>query len=311
MRAAFSHYSCDVGPHHPFPMAKYREVHACLTDDGTLAPEEILPATAATEEELRRVHSADYVERFISGALTPQEERRLGFRWTPDLCRRALHATGGSVAAARAALKEGIAANLAGGSHHAFAGHGEGYCAFHDMAVAIQALRAEGPSRRVAIVDCDVHQGNGSAALFAGDPEVFTFSVHCESNYPRQKIPGSRDLALRDGVEDVEYLALLDVELEAVWNDFRPQMVFFQAGVDPLRGDRLGRLALSREGLRRRDECVIRRCLSSDIPLLILLGGGYGATLEETVQAHADTIRTACRLSALPATSPARSTPRP
>jgi acetoin utilization deacetylase AcuC-like enzyme len=294
MRAAFSpHYSFDLGPHHQFPMGKYRRAYDLLREDGTLDAAAVLHAEAATEPDLLRVHTTDYVRRFLSGEMAAAEERRLGFAWSPDLSRRALHATGGTLAAARAALQDGLAANLAGGSHHAFADHGEGYCAFHDMAVAVRALQAEGPARRIAILDCDVHQGNGSAAILGEDPGVFTFSIHCASNYPLQKVPGSRDVGLLDGIEDEEYLAILERELDALWRDFRPEMVFYQAGVDPLRGDRLGRLHITREGLRRRDAAVLSRCVGAGVPAVIVLGGGYGRSLDETAGAHADTIRIA------------------
>jgi acetoin utilization deacetylase AcuC-like enzyme len=297
MRAAFSpHYSLDLGPHHPFPMAKYRQVWEHLTADGTLTPDNILAALPATEEELRLVHSQDYIARFLAGELSSSEERRLGFPWSPALCRRALHATGGTLLAARAALTDGVAANLAGGSHHAFADHGEGYCVFHDMAVAIHTLRAEGLARRTAIIDCDVHQGNGSAALLRDDPLVFTFSIHCQSNYPNQKVAGSRDIGLADGAGDATYLRILEEELDLLWRGFRPQMVVYQAGVDALARDRLGRLSLTREGLRRRDAAVLRRCLATDTPVVILLGGGYARSIGETVEAHADTIRAGAAL---------------
>lgn len=294
MRVVYSpHYSFDLGSWHQFPMGKYRGVYESLIRDGTLSAEMLLTPEPAGAAELYRVHTRDYVERFLNGELSVEEQRRLGFEWSPALSRRALHATGGTLAACRAALRDGIAANLAGGSHHAFPDHGEGYCVFHDMSVAIRALQAEGPSRRVAIVDCDVHQGNGSAAILGGDPMVYTFSIHCQSNYPARKVPGSRDVGLRDGVEDTEYRAVLDAELDRLWEAFRPEMVFYQAGVDPLAGDRLGRLSLTREGLRRRDRLVLGRCLATDVPVVITMGGGYSARFEETVEAHADTIRTA------------------
>lgn len=279
-------------------MGKYQRVYERLRSDGTLPADVVVTAPPASEAELARVHTEDYVKRFRAGELTPQEERRLGFPWTPELVRRALHATGGTIAAARAAQADGVAANLAGGSHHAFADHGEGYCALHDMAVAIQALRAEGPARRVAIIDCDVHQGNGSAALLGRDPLVFTFSIHCQSNYPLHKVPGSRDVGLPDGVEDAAYLACLEAELDLIWRDFRPQMVYYQAGVDPLAGDRFGRLRLTRDGLRRRDAAVLHHCLATDVPVVVVMGGGYSASPDETVEAHADTVRAARALSA-------------
>ena len=298
MRVAFSpHYSFDLGPHHPFPMGKYRRVYDLLRSEGTVAAHDVLTAPPASGVDLGRVHTDNYVERFLAGELTPQEARRLGFPWTPELVRRALHATGGTMAAARAALEDGVSANLAGGSHHAFADHGEGYCALHDMAVAIHALRAEGPARRVAIIDCDVHQGNGSAALLGSDPLVFTFSIHCQSNYPLHKVPGSRDVGLPDGVEDGAYLACLEAELDQIWRDFRPQMVYYQGGVDPLAGDRFGRLRLTRDGLRRRDTAVLHRCVAAGVPVVVVMGGGYSAAPDDTVEAHADTVRAAHALS--------------
>lgn len=298
MFAVFSpHYSFDLPPHHPFPMGKYQAVHDALRADGLLANHQVLAPEAATEEALLRVHTADYVNRILAGELTAAEQRKLGFEWSPALIRRALFATGGTLLAARLALRDGLAVNLAGGSHHAFPTHGEGYCAFHDMAVAIRSVHEEHPGLRIAIVDCDVHQGNGSAAIFGEEPRVFTFSIHCESNYPLRKIPGSRDVGLRNGVEDAEYLHRLDQELDLLWSRFRPQMVFYQAGVDPLAGDRLRRLALSREGLRQRDRRVLARCVTSGIPAVVVLGGGYAARFEDTVEAHAETVRTAFALS--------------
>ena len=298
MRVVFSpNYSVDLPPHHQFPMAKYREVHAALTADGTLAHGWVVRPEPAEPELLRLAHTEEYVTRFIAGELTPQEERRLGFQWSVELARRALFATGGTVLAARLALEDGLAANLAGGSHHAFANHGEGYCAFNDLAVATRYLQQTDQARRIAIVDCDVHQGNGTAAILGSDPDVCTFSIHCESNYPAQKIPGTRDVGLPDGVGDHEYLTLLEAELETIRRDFRPDFIFFQAGVDPLAGDRLGRLALTRESLRRRDELVIGSFRALGLPVTVVLGGGYGRTLRDTVEAHAETIRAAARLA--------------
>ncbi|MGV3724144.1 MAG: histone deacetylase [Actinomycetota bacterium] len=298
MRVAFSpHYSIDLVSHHQFPMQKYQAVHATLLARGLLRADEVLEPQPASLELLRLAHTPEYVQRFIQGELTPAEQRLLGFPWSPELVRRALFATGGTVLAAQWALAEGLAANLAGGSHHAFADHGEGYCAFNDLAVAVRYLQQSGSVRRVAVIDCDVHQGNGTAAILGTDPGVFTFSIHCESNYPRQKVCGSRDVGLRDGVEDHEYLTILNRELELIWAEFRPELVLYQAGVDPLAGDRLGRLRLTREGLRRRDELVLKRCVSSSVPAVVVLGGGYGRTLEETVDAHVQTVATAKRIT--------------
>lgn len=298
MRVAFSpHYSIQLVPHHQFPMEKYRAVHATLLTEGVISAGAVQEPEPASSELLQLAHTADYVSRFLAGEVTPAEERLLGFPWSPELARRALYATGGTLLATRFALEDGLAANLAGGSHHAFADHGEGYCAFNDLAVAVRALRQSGAARRIAVIDCDVHQGNGTAAILGGDPSVFTFSVHCDSNYPRQKIPGTRDVGLPDGVEDPEYLAILSAELDAIWQAFRPDFVFYQAGVDPLAGDRLGRLRLTLDGLRQRDELVLRRCRTAGTPVVVVLGGGYGKTLSVTVNAHAQTVRVAANLT--------------
>lgn len=298
MRVAFSpHYSIQLVPHHQFPMEKYRAVHATLLAEGVISAGAVQEPEPASSELLQLAHTADYVSRFLAGEVTPAEERLLGFPWSPELAQRALYATGGTLLAARFALDDGLAANLAGGSHHAFADHGEGYCAFNDLAVAVRALRQSGAARRIAVIDCDVHQGNGTAAILGGDPSVFTFSVHCDSNYPRQKIPGTRDVGLPDGVEDAEYLAILSTELDAIWQTFRPDFVFYQAGVDPLAGDRLGRLRLTLDGLRQRDELVLRRCRTAGTPVVVVLGGGYGKTLSDTVNAHAQTVRVAANLT--------------
>jgi acetoin utilization deacetylase AcuC-like enzyme len=293
VRVFFSpHYSFPLGPH-PFPMGKYARIHGALLGDGTLREWDIDPAPEAAEYELLRVHTADYFHRLRDGALTPAEIRRLGFPWSPELVRRALHATGGTLRAALAALRDGVSSNIAGGSHHAFPDHGEGYCALHDMAVAVRALHEKRPSLRVALVDLDVHQGNGSAAILGDDPRVYTLSLHCEKNYPLRKVPGSRDVGLANGVGDAEYLRVLERELDLLWSVFRPELVLYQAGVDTLAGDRLGRLALTRPGLRRRDAAVLRRCLLTDTPVVTVVGGGYHADEEQTVQAHADVIRAA------------------
>jgi acetoin utilization deacetylase AcuC-like enzyme len=232
----------------------------------------------------------------LAGALTEREQRRLGFRWSEALALRSRLAAGGTLAAARAALEEGVAANLAGGSHHAFAGHGEGFCVFNDMAVAIRVLQVEGRVRRVAVVDCDVHQGNGTAAIFAGDPGVFTLSLHSATNYPLVKVPGSRDVAFRDGTDDETYLETLDDHLRAVLDDYRPDLVLYQGGVDPYHDDRWGRLALTLEGLRRRDERVLHACAARSVPVVTLFGGGYARRFEDTVEAHCHTVRAAARL---------------
>lgn len=280
---------------HPFPMAKYRLVRERLLGEGTLSPRRLIEPPQAPPEILALVHTVDYLDRLLNGRMTRQEEVRAGFPWSPAIAARARHAAQGTLMAARIALREGIAANLAGGSHHAFPDHGEGYCLLNDVAVAIRVLQAEGRIRRATILDTDAHQGNGTAAAFAGDPTVFAFSIHGARNYPFQKVPGSWDEALPDGTSDEAYLARLEAPLRAAIA-FAPDIAFYVSGADPYRGDRLGRLGLSRDGLARRDHLVISGSVRAGIPVVVTLAGGYAATLAETVEIHCTTVRTGARL---------------
>jgi acetoin utilization deacetylase AcuC-like enzyme len=244
-------------------------------------------------ETLRLVHTADYVNRFAGGRLTSEELRHLGFPWSPALVERSLRAVGGTCAAAAAALDDGIAMNLAGGTHHAFPERGEGFCVFNDVAVAVRALQREGRVRRAAIVDLDVHQGNGTNAIFAGDDRVFTFSMHGGRNYPFRKVPGAMDVELSDGTGDDEYLDRLAAALPQVIARAAPDLVVYLAGADPHEGDRLGRLRLTFDGLARRDAMVIDLCREAGIPLAITIAGGYGRDIDDTVRVHLETVRIA------------------
>jgi acetoin utilization deacetylase AcuC-like enzyme len=239
------------------------------------------------------VHTADYYDRLVGGRLSEREIRRLGLPWSEALVGRSRLSVAGTLAAARAALDDGVAANLGGGTHHAFADHGEGFCVLNDIAISIRALRAEGLIRRAAVIDLDVHQGNGTAAIFSDDPEVFTLSLHGEKNYPLVKQQSTIDVALADGTEDDEYLSLLALHLATVLDKFRPDMVFYQSGVDPYFDDRLGRLSLTHEGLRRRDSMVFAECRARSLPCAITLGGGYARRVADTVEAHCNTMRAA------------------
>ena len=244
-------------------------------------------------EWILRVHDPAYVARVTDGALTAFELRVLGLPWSPQLVTRARAALYGTVMAARAALEQGVAGNLAGGSHHAFRDHAEAYCLFNDLAVAITLLRDEDRIRRPFVLDLDVHQGNGTAALFADDGNVFTYSIHSERNYPARKERSSLDVPLPDGCRDDEFLAALDATVPAALDRHAPDFVLYQAGVDALEQDRFGRLALTHDGLAARDARVFRWCEARGLPVAVTLGGGYGRPLESSVEAHVNVWREA------------------
>jgi acetoin utilization deacetylase AcuC-like enzyme len=284
-------YVIQLPENHTFPIIKYAEICNRLVQEGTLTAEQISEPALATRDEILLVHTTDYYDRFVAGNLTERELRRLGLPYSQALVRRSHFSVAGTIHAARAALQEGVSANLGGGTHHAFSDHGEGFCVFNDIAVAINLLRAEERIHRAAVIDCDVHQGNGTAAIFANDPEVFTLSLHGEKNYPLIKQQSTVDVGFADNTEDEEYLYQLEQNLAPVLDRFRPDIVFYQAGVDPLNRDRLGRLALTHEGLMRRDAMVFKACRERSLPCVITLGGGYGKNVLDTIEAHCNTIR--------------------
>ena len=282
---------------HRFPIAKYRllrerlEAHAAAG-----AALEFVEPHAATDEEILRVHEAAYVGRVLAGTLSAAEVRRIGFPWSPELVERSLRSTGAAVDAAAAALEDGVAASLAGGTHHAGRDWGEGYCVFNDTAVAAREMQARGAAGRVAIVDLDVHQGNGTADIFAADPTVFTVSVHGERNFPLRKCPSSLDVGLPDGAGDAPYLDAVETVLGAVV-DWRPDLVLYIAGADPYAGDRLGRLAVSRAGLVERDRRVFAAAAAALVPVAIVCGGGYAEDVGAIVAIHAATMLMAAALA--------------
>jgi acetoin utilization deacetylase AcuC-like enzyme len=282
-----AHLVLDLPPGHPFPLYKYQGVAEALKG---LLP--VLPAPEVPKEALFLAHDARYLERLFREGLSRQESLRLGLPYSPSLLRRALHAAGGTLLAAADALRTGLGLNLAGGTHHAFPDRAEGYSLFNDVAVAVAWLRKGGFSGRVLVVDLDAHQGNGTAVFFQNDPTVYTLSLHGERNYPLKKERSDLDVGLPDGVGDEAYLRALDMALEKAW-DFRPTLVFYNAGVDVLEGDRFGRLALSLEGVRRRDERVFRFAKALGVPLVVVMGGGYNRDPRLTVEAHAATYRLA------------------
>jgi acetoin utilization deacetylase AcuC-like enzyme len=284
-------YTFPLPAGHRFPIEKYSLLRDAVIAEGVVT--HVHEPERATCEELARVHTDDYIDRLTSGALSDAELRVLGFPWSPALVERSYRALGGTLGAARSALRTGIAMNLAGGTHHAFPDRGEGFCVFNDVAVAIRALRAEGLIRRAAIIDLDVHQGNGTHAIFAGDEDTFTFSMHGSRNYPFHKVPGTLDIELPDGTGDADYLARLADALPQVLDSGAPDLVVYLAGADPHERDRLGRLKLTFDGLERRDAMVLEACREVGIPVAITIAGGYGVDIRETVAIHLATARIA------------------
>ena len=282
---------------HRFPIAKYALLREAALASRHVSAECMHEPARASREVVELVHTADYVSRFERGALDEQEQRQLGFPWSAALVERAFRAVGGTVEAAGAALERGIAMNLAGGTHHAFADHGEGFCVFNDVAVAIRALQRDGRITRAAIVDLDVHQGNGTHAIFAGDPTVTTFSMHGGKNYPFHKVAGTRDIELPDGCDDDTYLALLVRALPEVLREARADLVVYLAGADPHEGDRLGRLKLTDDGLKRRDVLVLGTCRFVGLPVCVTIAGGYGHDVNTTVAVHLNTVEIASRFA--------------
>ncbi|HZH04162.1 MAG TPA: histone deacetylase [Myxococcaceae bacterium] len=294
MRAFYSDtYLVPLPPGHRFPMQKYQAIRDRLLTSGLIAATELEEAPLAPREALERVHTQGYLDALFALSLSKDEERRLGFPFTHALLARSRASVGGTLAAARHALVSGVAGNLAGGTHHAFADHGEGYCVFNDLAVTVRTLQAERKIERAAVIDLDVHQGNGTAAIFEGDPNVFTFSMHGEHNFPFRKARSSRDVGLADGTGDAEYLDLLERHLVEVLEASDPHLLIYQAGVDGLAEDALGRLSLTHRGLYARDLLVLRTAWGRGIPVVLTLGGGYARPIEATVEAHLGTYRAA------------------
>ena len=283
-------YYADIGQGHIFPIRKFELVRDRLLAEGTLQPAELIEPSPAPLEDVLLVHTEDYVSRLSSGQLTSKELRRLGLPWSESLVQRSFYAVGGTLAATQASLAAGYSSNLAGGTHHSFAERGEGFCVLNDVAIAIRAHRARKMFQRAAIVDCDVHQGNGTATIFAGDDNTFTFSLHGANNYPLFKAQSTLDVELRDGTGDDEYLDVLANHLPKVFAS-DPEIVFYLAGADPYRGDKLGRLALSIDGLRERDAYVLRQCYEHEVPIVTVMSGGYGKDITDTIEIHCNTIR--------------------
>ena len=285
-------YDLNLGAH-VFPSQKYRLVFERLLRDGIATLEDFLKPTPASDEDILRVHSQDYVYKLKTGSLTRAEVMRMEVPYSEELIEACWLAAGGSILAARRAIEDGFSANIGGGFHHAYPDHGEGFCVIHDVAVAIRKMQADGAIERAMVVDTDVHQGNGTAAIFGGDETVFTLSIHQEHNYPYPKPPSTVDVNLPDGVGDADYLAILEKYLHRSFNEFSPQLLFYVAGADPYREDQLGGLALTMDGLTRRDALVLGYAQRNLVPTAVTLTGGYARKVEDTVSIHVNTIKAA------------------
>ena len=286
-------YAIPLPDGHRFPMAKYGLLRDRVLAERLVPPSRMHDPERVPVDDLLLVHTRGYVERVTTGALSPAEQRRIGLPWSETFVERAYRVVRGTCEAAEAALERGVAFNLAGGTHHAFPDHGEGFCTFNDVGVAVRRLQRMGLVRRAAVVDLDVHQGNGTHAVFAGDPTVFTFSMHGAKNFPFHKVPGSLDVELADGTGDDEYLALLADALPRVLAAAQPDLVVYLAGSDPHENDRLGRLQLTFDGLKRRDVMVLESCRDVGIPVCLTISGGYGRDVNDTVAVHVNTARVA------------------
>jgi acetoin utilization deacetylase AcuC-like enzyme len=290
-------YRAPMPPGHRFPMAKYSGLIAYLLEQDLVTPAQIQKPELAPASWLEQAHTPAYVDEVLGLQLQPAAERRIGLPITPEVVTRSRAAVAGTVLTARLALEHGLACNTAGGSHHAFAGHGAGFCVFNDVAVAARVLLDEGRIERALVVDLDVHQGDGTAAIFAEDSRVHTFSMHCGINFPLHKQTSDLDVELDAGLEDGTYLALLADHLPRLLAEVRPDLVFFNAGVDPHVDDRLGRLALSEHGLWRREQLVLRTCVDAGVPVAGVIGGGYAPDLEQLVRLHSILHRVASELA--------------
>jgi acetoin utilization deacetylase AcuC-like enzyme len=290
------HFVLPLPEGHRFPMVKYSMLRDRDAAAGIFEPGELRVPRPVSDAEILRAHERDYLRRVVDGTLTQKEMRRIGFPWSERMVERSRRASGGTVGACLAALEDGFAANLAGGTHHAFAGRGEGYCVFNDSAIAARAVQAEGLVERVVVVDTDVHGGNGTAAILRGDPSVFTFSIHGAGNFPFRKEESDLDVALPDGADDGEFLVALERGLERALDTSEAQLAIYLAGADPYEGDRLGRLSVTKDGLTERDRLVLESCRERGVPVAVTMAGGYARDVKDTVEIHFNSIERAASL---------------
>ena len=280
-------YVTPLPPGHRFPMGKFGKIYDVLLSDGVATLDQFHLPEIASREWLELAHTSAYVEAYFEGALDPKAQRRIGLPWSRALVTRTRTAVGGTVLTGRLALEHGLACNTAGGTHHAFADYGSGYCIFNDLAIAVRVLQRLGLVRTVLIIDLDVHQGDGTAAIFQNDPTVFTFSLHCRNNFPFRKQQSDLDVSLVEGTADETYLTILKTYLPEVLTGFKPDLVFYDAGVDPHYADSLGKLALTDKGLFRRDVYVLQSCVTGGYPVAAVVGGGYARDITALARRHA------------------------
>jgi acetoin utilization deacetylase AcuC-like enzyme len=286
-------FSIPLPENHSFPKDKYHLLRRRIIEAQIVQPEDMRIPGPATSEEIIRAHDPDYLNRLQKGELTDKEIRRVGLPWSVEIVRRACYSAGATIVACRTALKEGVAVNLGGGTHHAFNDHGQGYCYLNDSVIAARAIQAEGLVRNVLIIDCDVHQGNGTAAILKNDPTIFTFSIHGKNNFPFHKEKSDLDVELADGTDDAAYLEALDKGIIRSLENFTTDLVIYLAGADPYLDDRFGRLAITKEGLAQRDHLVLQHLYKAGLPVAVTLAGGYARDIADTVDIHFRTVVTA------------------
>ena len=288
MRISFSQgYDADLPEGHIFPMKKFVVLHQHLLNRGIISKKQVIEPSLADFTSLCSVHTQRYASAVWNGTLTRKEERRMGLPWSKSLAIRSRLAVQGTLNAGLMALQDGISGNLAGGTHHAMPDLGEGFCVYNDVAVAIKVLKQAMWVKKVLVIDCDVHQGNGTAEIFKNDDDVYTFSIHGEKNYPFKKPPSTKDIGLVDNTGDADYINILTDALSEIFTEFEPDLIFYLAGIDPLETDHFGRLSLTKNGLRERDHLVISTAADKDLPIALLLSGGYSPSVRETAENHA------------------------
>jgi len=293
------HFVLPLPEGHRFPMKKYSMLRERVAADNICEPGELRIPHAVTDEEILLAHDPGYLEKVVTGTLSDKEMRRIGFPWSTQMVERSRRASGGTMDACRAALEEGLAANLAGGTHHAFADRGEGFCVLNDSAIAARTLKAREFVEKVVVLDTDVHQGNGTASILREEPHVFTLSIHGAKNYPFHKEESDLDVALPDGSDDDAFLTALSGALNRVLDLASWDLAIFLAGADPFVGDKLGRLSVTKEGLAERDRMVLKSCRERGIPVAVTMAGGYARKVEDTVDIHFQTIKMAATLREL------------